>query len=120
MINYKNTKKGISNVVALLFLVFVGLSIFFTEIFQAPIKNSIELAQSVKLFPRNELNSITKITLKNKTGLFIFDRSIGNEISPWKMITPRSINANSTFMDKLLTSLQKTNIKKIYNNDKIF
>jgi hypothetical protein len=115
----KDKKKFFSYSLLIIFGVFVGLAVLFSEVFQTPVKNSIEIAQNVKLFKLNYLDQFSKITLKNKSGEFVFEKNNDNQISPWKMISPRQITASSIFIDKLYSSLTSANVKKIYSPDQI-
>ena len=67
-------RKFASNFILLLFLVFVGLAGFFSHIFQSPIKNAKDMIEQAKLFTATDLSQTKRISLKNKSGEFLFER----------------------------------------------
>lgn len=114
------TKRNIiSNIVLLLFVLLVGASALLTDIFKNPIKSGSQVIEQVRLFTNNELSTVTKIVLKNKSGEYTFERDPNNQISPWKMTAPREISGNSVFIDKLFTSLSFSKVKKVFPEEKI-
>lgn len=112
-------RKLISNLVLVLFFLLVGASALLTDIFQNPIKKGSQIIEQVRLFTNNELSTLTKIVLKNKSGEYTFERDPNNQISPWHMKAPRDIAGNSVFIDKLFTSLSLSKVKKIFPEEKI-
>jgi len=84
----KDKKKFFSYSLLIIFGVFVGLAVLFSEVFQTPVKNSIEIAQNVKLFKLNYLDQFSKITLKNKSGEFVFEKN--NELRPVQFLSINS------------------------------
>lgn len=112
-------RKIISNLVLILFFLLVGAAALLTQVFQNPLKNSGKVIEQVRLFTNNELSSIDKLILKNKSGEYTFERDPINQITPWHMTTPRNISANSVFIDKLFTSLSFTKVKKVFPEEKI-
>lgn len=112
-------KKVISNLVLLLFVLLVGAAALLTDIFQNPLKNGGKVIEQVRLFTNNELSTVTKIVLKNKSGEYTFERDSENQISPWHMKSPRDIAGNSVFIDKLFTSLSLSKVKKVFPDEKI-
>lgn len=112
-------RKLISNLVLLLFVMLVGASALLTDIFKNPIKSGSQVIEQVRLFTNNELSTINKIVLKNKSGEYAFERDPNNQISPWRMTAPREISGNSVFIDKLFTSLSFSKVKKVFPEEKI-
>lgn len=112
-------RKIISNLVLVLFFILVGTAALLTDIFQNPVKNSAQVIEQVRLFSANDLLSINKLTLKNKSGEYTFERNPNNQISPWHMTTPREISANSLFIEKLFNSLSIMKVKKVFPEEKI-
>jgi hypothetical protein len=112
-------RKIISNLILILFFLLVGAAALLTKVFQNPMKNGSQVIEQVRLFTNNELSTINKLTLKNKSGEYTFERNPKNQISPWHMTSPRDISANSVFIDKLFTSLSFTKVKKVFPEEKI-
>jgi hypothetical protein len=117
----KSSKKYeyLSNAVLGIFLLLIACAALLTDIFHTPIKSSIEVSGMSTLFKANDLNPIIKISLKNKSGNYIFEKLEKNQISPWHMTFPRNVTANSIFIEKLFTSLTSIKVKNIFPNDQI-
>lgn len=121
MTSIRSSKKYeyLSNSILGLFFILLTGAALITDIFHTPTKSSIESDGLSTLFKASELDSIIKITLKNKSGTYVFDKIDKNQISPWHMTSPRNITANSIFIEKLFSSLTTIKIKNIYPNDPI-
>jgi hypothetical protein len=118
-INSEKKYEYLSNSLLGIFFILLACAALLTDIFHSPIKSSIEASGMATLFKMNEFIPVSKISLKNKSGTYIFEKIEKNQISPWHMISPRNITANSIFIEKLFTSLSTIKIKKIFPNDKI-
>jgi hypothetical protein len=112
-------RKLASNIVLLLFLVLVGVAALLSDIFQSPVKTGAQVIEQARLLSHDDLSQVTRLALKNKSGEFIFDRDPNNQITPWHMVSPRNISANSLFIEKLFTSLSEMKVKKIFPDEKI-
>lgn len=112
-------RKIASNVILFLFFILVGAAAMLSDMFQNPAKTGPQIIEQAKLFTANDLIQITKLSLKNKSGEYIFERNEKNQISPWHMISPRDISANSLFIEKLFNSLTSMKVKKIFPDEKI-
>jgi hypothetical protein len=108
-----------SNLILFLFFILVSSAALFSNIFQTHTKSATEAIEQAKLFASNELDLITRVTLKNKSGEYIFERSGNSKESPWHMASPRAISASSLFMEKLFNTLTSINIKKLFPDEKI-
>ena len=108
-----------SNAILALFLVLLIGAALLSDIFHPPIKSSFEVTGIVSLFKEKDLAPIAKISLKNKSGNYIFEKLEKNQISPWHMTSPRDVTANSIFIEKLFHSLTSNKIKNIFPNDRI-
>jgi hypothetical protein len=108
-----------SNLILFLFFILVSSAALFSNIFQTHTKSATEAIEQAKLFSSNELDLITRITLKNKSGEYSFSRSGNSKESPWNMVSPRAISSNSLFIEKLFTALTSINIKKLFPDEKI-
>lgn len=112
-------KKYLSNLALIAFTLFVISAVIFSNLFKTSEFNSNNIAKNLKLFTPNEIININKVVLKNKSGEYTFEKDISNQVAPWMMTNPRPITANSSFFEKLNNLLLKSNIKKLYSNDKI-
>lgn len=112
-------RKIASNLILFLFFILVSLAALFSDIFQTPIKTASEVIEQTRLFTAADLGQIKRISLKNKSGEYIFERKGNNQISPWHMIAPRNISANSLFIEKLFNSLTVIKVKKVFPDEKI-
>lgn len=112
-------RKFASNIILFLFLILVATASIFSDIFQSPIKSSSEIIEQAKLFSINDLFTIVRIKLKNKSGEYEFEKIQPTETSQWHMVSPRNISANSLFIEKLLKSLTTIKVKKIFPDEKV-
>ncbi|MDO9181558.1 MAG: DUF4340 domain-containing protein [Bacteriovorax sp.] len=108
-----------SNLILFLFFIVVSLAAIFSDLFQNPIKTGSEIIEQAKLFTSSDLGLVKNITLKNKSGEFAFERNENNQISPWHMVSPREISANSLFIEKLFNALTTIKVKKIFPEEQI-
>ncbi|MFA6236121.1 MAG: DUF4340 domain-containing protein [Bacteriovorax sp.] len=112
-------RKFASNLVIILFFLLVGLAALFSDIFQTPVKTAAQAIEATKLFTSADLKLIKRISLKNKSGEYIFERKENNQISPWHMVAPRDISANSLFIENLFNALTVIKVKKLYPDETI-
>jgi hypothetical protein len=112
-------RKLASNLVLFLFFLLVGAAALLSDIFQNPIKTGSQVIEQTKLFSSQDLGLVTRISLKNKSGEYVFERTKNNQITPWHMVAPRDISANSLFIEKLFSSLANMKVKKIFPDEKI-
>jgi hypothetical protein len=108
-----------SNIILFLFFALVSLAANFSEIFQTPIKTASEMIEQTKLFTAVDLDQIKRISLKNKSGEYVFEKKENAQISLWHMVTPRNIAENSLFIEKLFKALAVIKVKKIFPDEKI-
>ncbi len=108
-----------SNLILFLFFILVASASLFSDMFQNPIKTGKQMIEQSKLFTSSDLLNIQKISLKNKSGEFQFERNDNNQTTPWHMIAPRDISANSVFIEKLFNSLAVIKVKKLFPDEKI-
>jgi hypothetical protein len=121
-VTFINTSKKyeyLSNTIIGLFLLLLIGAALLTDIFRPPTKSRVEITGIVNLFNAEELRPITKISLKNKSGDYIFEKLEKNQISPWHMTSPRDVTANSIFIEKLFHSLTSIKVKSTFPNDRI-
>lgn len=115
-LTYNRKKEILSNIVIVFFIALVGITAFLSNALQTPIKKNSELVDQAKLFNQKELESIIRISLKNKSGEYIFERVDKNPDSAWHMVSPQNIFANSIFIEKLFSSLNIIKTKKMLAN----
>lgn len=111
--------KYVSNLAILIFIALVGVTTYLSHQFQRPVRNEHEIIEQAKLFNRKELESIKKLTLKNKSGDYIFERKQDGQISTWHMISPKTLSASSFFIDQLFSSLNVIKTKNIMPDTQI-
>jgi hypothetical protein len=102
-----------SNIIVVLFVALVGVTIYLSVRFQRTAKNEHEIIEQIKLFSSKELDNVIKITLKNKSGDYIFERNKDGEGPAWHMVSPQSVSASSLFIDQLFNSLNVIKTKKL-------
>lgn len=112
-------RKIASNIILFLFFILVAIAALLSDIFQSPIKTGSQVIEQAKLFASKDLDQIKRISLKNKSGEYVFERNPKNQITPWHMVSPRDISANSLFIEKLFTSLSVMKVKKVFPDEKI-
>lgn len=101
---------------------FLFISVFsavISEIFQAPNQENLKITKYRKLMNSQDLESLSKITIKNNLGEFRFDRHSEQSGSNWKMTSPRKLLANDTLINSIIQSLENLKIRYVYQKDKI-
>lgn len=111
-------RKWVSNLVLISFLSLVVGTMFLSNIFKTPAKGQQEMIEQALVFSNKELESITHLSLKNKSGEFTFERANLESTSQWHMTSPRDISVNSVFVEKLFSSLNVIKTKKLLDDDK--
>ena len=110
-------RKWFSNFVLITFLFLVGATALLSNAFKTPVKSHNEFIEQSLVFNNKELDNITNLSLKNKSGDFTFSRSETHENAQWHMSAPRDISANSVFIEKLFSSLKTIKTKKLLADD---
>ena len=111
-------QKLASNLILLMFIIFVGAAAYFSDIFKINSNKGSEALEQTRLFAANELILSNKITLKNKSGEYNFERDPNTPNLLWHMVSPKDISTNSLFIEKLFNSLTVIKIKKILPDEK--
>ena len=112
-------RKLASNLILFLFFIFVTIAALFSDIFQTPIKSVSQVIEQAQLFTTQNLELIKRISLKNKSGEYIFERDTSTQPNLWHMVAPKEISANSLFIEKLFNSLTSIKVKKTYPDEKL-
>lgn len=110
-------RKWFSNLVLVSFLLLVVGTMFLSNIFKTPIKGQQELIEQSLVFSNKELENVTHLSLKNKSGEFTFERADTQSSSQWHMTSPRDISVNSVFVEKLFSSLNVIKTKKLLDDN---
>lgn len=110
-------KKWFSNFVLVAFLFLVAATALLSNAFKTPVKNHNEFIEQSLVFNNKELENITNLSLKNKSGEFTFSRSSTEAASQWHMTSPRDISSSSVFVEKLFSSLNTIKTKKLLPDD---
>ncbi len=113
-----NRKKWVSNSLIFMFVILVSFSAFLSEILKAPIKKTSEIIEQSLLFSNKELELVNKISLKNKSGEYIFERTSMEVKSPWGMTSPRTVATGSVLIEKLFNTLNLIKTKKLMADTK--
>ena len=111
-------KKWLSNLVLLSFLLLVGATAFLSNAFKTPIKSHNEFIEQALVFNNKELEKVTRLILKNKSGEYAFERIDTTSGSPWNMTSPKDLPVSSAFIEKLFASLTTIKTKKLLVDDK--
>jgi len=111
--------KWASNTAIILFIALVGITAYLSVEFQRPIRNEHEIIEQTKLFNSKELEKIVRLTLKNKSGEYIFERSRISQGPAWHMMSPKSLSASSFFIDQLFSSLNIIKTKNLMPDNQI-
>jgi hypothetical protein len=110
-------RKIFSNFMLVGFLILVAATALLSNALKLPPKSNKEIIEQAKVFTNKELENITKLTLKNKSGDYVFERA--DTTSPWHMKSPKDLSENSVFIEKLFSSLSIIKTKNLLPNDKI-
>lgn len=118
-LEFHSKKSFISNSIVFSFIIFIALSAFYSEFFQAPEVINHEMNQFRFLISKDKLDSTQQLIIKNNLGSFHFEKEEGKIEGQWKIISPRSLPANDDLINKILSVLQNIQIKSIHEKDKI-
>ena len=110
-------RKWLSNTILVAFLLLVSGTMFLSNVFKTPVKGQQELIEQSLVFSNKELESITRLSLKNKSGEFTFERANLENTTAWHMKSPRDISVNSVFVEKLFASLNIIKTKKLLDDN---
>ncbi len=112
-------KSILSTWLLIFFTITVVLSAGISQFFQAPKNVKAELAFYQNLFKPGEILGLKKLILKNSLGTFEFERLDHNPESPWEIISPRKLPANSAVINELIKELENIKIKAVHPLDSI-
>ena len=113
----KNSKDTYSNVILLVFALFLVIVTAFSEFFRNPGEINAELNKYRNLFTKEELGDINHFTLINRLGTFKFKRVSDNP--SWFMEGPRELPVDISVIEKIISPLENIKIREVYHNDAI-
>ena len=107
-----NKKKIISNISTFLFFCIVLSTVFLTDYLKTPKKNSSQFIEQTQVFNSKELDAMTKLVIKNKTGEYVFEKSTTGNKSEWLMTSPKTIKSSSIFIENFFQTLKSIKLIK--------
>lgn len=111
-------KKWLSNIVLISFLLLVGATAFLSKAFKTPVKSHNDFIEQALVFNNKELDKVTRLILKNKSGEYSFERVDTNPQSAWLMTSPKNLSVSSAFVEKLFSALNTIKTKNLLIDDK--
>jgi hypothetical protein len=112
-------KSTLSTWMMLFFTATVFLTGFYSDFFQAPSELSPDLNQYRSLFKPGQILGIRELILKNNLGTFHFEKSATDPDTPWTLISPRKLPANSSLVKNILKDLNQVKIRSVHQMDAI-
>ena len=112
-------KSTLSTWMMLFFTTAVFLTGFYSDFFQAPSELSPELSQYRSLFKPGQILGVRELILKNNLGTFHFEKSATDPDTPWTLISPRKLPANSGILKNILKDLNQVKIRSVHQMDAI-
>lgn len=101
------------------FTIILFLTGFYSDFFQAPIDINPEISRYRSLFQPGQILGIRELILKNNLGTFHFEKSATDPDTPWTMISPRKLPANSSLVKTILKDLNNVQIRSVHQSDAI-
>jgi hypothetical protein len=114
-----NKNKLFSNISIFLFCCIVFSTAFLTDFLKSPKKNSSQFIEQTQVFNSKELDEMSKIIIKNKTGEFVFEKSSTGDKFEWLMTSPKTIKSSSIFIENFFQSLKTIKLIKYIEDTKI-
>lgn len=112
-------KSTVSTWMIVLFTLILFLTGFYSDFFQAPLKVNPEISRYRSLFQPGQILGVRELILKNNLGTFHFEKSATDPDTPWTMISPRKLPANSSLVKNILQELNNVQIRSVHTNDPI-
>ncbi len=119
LIRLEVKKSTLSTWMILFFAAVLFITGFYSDFFQAPIDISPEMSRYRSLFQPSQILGVRELILKNNLGTFHFEKSSSNPDTPWMMISPRKLPANSSLVKTILKDLNNVQIRSVHANDPI-
>ncbi len=101
------------------FTIVLFLTGFYSDFFQAPIDINPEISRYRSLFQPAQILGIRELILKNNLGTFHFEKSATDPDTPWTMVSPRKLPANSSLVRTILKDLNNVQIRNVHQSDPI-
>lgn len=112
-------KSTLSTWMMAIFTVVLFLTGFYSDFFQAPLDINPEISRYRSLFQPGQILGVRELILKNNLGTFHFEKSSTSPDTPWTMISPRKLPANSSLVKTILKDLNNVQIRSVHANDPI-
>lgn len=112
-------KSTASTWMIVLFTLILFLTGFYSDFFQAPLKVNQDIGRYRSLFQPGQILGVRELILKNNLGTFHFEKSATDPDTPWTMISPRKLPANSSLVKNILQELNNVQIRSVHANDPI-
>lgn len=119
LIRLEIKKSSLSTWMILFFAGVLFITGFYSDFFQAPLDISPEMSRYRSLFQPSQILGVRELILKNNLGTFHFEKSSTNPDTPWVMISPRKLPANSSLVKTILKDLNNVQIRSVHSNDPI-
>lgn len=112
-------KSTLSTWMILFFAGVLFITGFYSDFFQAPLDINPEMSRYRSLFQPSQILGVRELILKNNLGTFHFEKSSTSPDTPWMMISPRKLPANSSLVKTILRDLNNVQIRSVHTNDPI-
>jgi len=112
-------KSSMSTWMTAAFALVLFMTGFYSDFFQAPLKVNKEISRYRSLFQPGQILGVRELILKNNMGTFHFEKSATDPDTPWTMVSPRKLPANSSLVKNILQELNNVQIRAVHNNDPI-
>lgn len=112
-------KSSVSTWMLVVFTLILFMTGFYSDFFQAPLKVNHEISRYRSLFQPGQILGVRELILKNNLGTFHFEKSATDPDTPWTMVSPRKLPANSSLVKNILQELNKVQIRSVHTNDPI-
>ena len=119
LINLDLKKSHVSTWMMSLFAIIILLTGVYSDFFQAPTELTPEMSTYQSLFKPGQILGVQQLILKNNLGTFHFEKSSTDPDTPWVMISPRNLPANSGLLQTILNNLNTVKIKNVHEMDVI-
>ena len=110
-------KVKLSLFMTLFFLLILVLAACISDLFQHP--RTPPASERQKLFAAQHLSKLKAIIVKNNLGSFQLEKDTGDSNTPWGLVSPRRMPADTKRITHMLSTLEDMSVKTIFPKDKI-
>lgn len=115
LIKLRFNRNNFSTAILAVFTATLVVTALVTEFFRAPLKTDNISTEYTSLFKPGELNQIKKLVFKNGLG----EVTLQKDNSGWNIAHPRSLEANTQTVAKIIKNIEGIKIKRIFSKDPI-